>query len=150
MENDTIRRLEALRDDPDVCELSVGDAGLLKKTKRQATQDALRTLDVICCTCATAGDALVAQLRFSSCLIDEATQVVEPEALIPITLDVSKLVLVGDQKQLGPVVTGQAAKAGGLGVSLFERLLAIGMRSTMLDTQYRMHPQIAAYPAAAF
>jgi superfamily I DNA and/or RNA helicase len=42
-------------------------------------------------------------------------------------------VLVGDHKQLPPVVQSQAAKQGGLGTSLFERLLDAGAPSAMLQ-----------------
>lgn len=44
----------------------------------------------------------------------------------------------------------QACEAGGLGVSLFERLLDAGVPARLLDTQYRMHPAIAAFPSRNF
>jgi hypothetical protein len=43
------------------------------------------------------------------------------------------LVLVGDHKQLPPVVQSQAAKEGGLGKSLFERLMDAGAPSALLQ-----------------
>jgi len=36
-------------------------------------------------------------------LIDEASQAFEQEALLPITKGAKRVVMVGDQKQLGPV-----------------------------------------------
>ena len=52
--------------------------------------------------------------------------------------------------QLPPTVVSSSALAAGLSVSLFERLMANGLRPYLLDTQYRMHPSIAAFPSAAF
>ncbi|KIZ03846.1 putative Regulator of nonsense transcripts 1 [Monoraphidium neglectum] len=60
------------------------------------------------------------------------------------------LVLVGDHKQLPPVVQSQAAKEGGLGKSLFERLMDAGAPSALLQVQYRMHPSLSAFPNAQF
>ena len=48
--------------------------------------------------------------RFRQILIDEATQAMEAECLIPIVLGAKQLILVGDHCQLGPVV--MCKKAG--------------------------------------
>ena len=59
--------------------------------------------------------------------------------------------LIGDHKQLPPVITSPQAQAQGLGVSLFERLSGEGgLPTLMLDVQYRMHPAISRFPAAEF
>ncbi len=47
---------------------------------------------------------------FELCIIDEAGQCVEPEALIPLRMGLSKLVLVGDPEQLPAMVSSHAAK----------------------------------------
>jgi superfamily I DNA and/or RNA helicase len=44
-----------------------------------------------------------------------------------------RVVLVGDHKQLPPVVKSSQAAAGGLGMSLFERLMGLGAPSAMLQ-----------------
>jgi hypothetical protein len=44
-----------------------------------------------------------------------------------------RVVLVGDHKQLPPVVKNRDAEAGGLGMSLFERLMHLGAPSAMLQ-----------------
>lgn len=63
--------------------------------------------------------------------------------------------LVGDHRQLGPCLTPAAAqRPAGLATTLFDRALAghgTGMaQPLLLDTQYRMHPAISAFPNAAF
>jgi regulator of nonsense transcripts 1 len=53
----------------------------------------LQAADVVCCTCSGAGDSRLLNFRFRRLLIDEATQAVEPETMIP---------LVMGAKQVGP------------------------------------------------
>eukprot|EP00088_Acartia_fossae_P070547 TRINITY_DN947_c0_g1_i8.p1 TRINITY_DN947_c0_g1~~TRINITY_DN947_c0_g1_i8.p1 ORF type:complete len:915 (+),score=196.82 TRINITY_DN947_c0_g1_i8:99-2843(+) len=56
------------------------------------------------------------------CIIDEAGQCVEPEALIPLQYNFKKLVMVGDHKQLPPTVISRTAKQHKYDGSLFKRL----------------------------
>ncbi|EAU90702.2 DNA helicase [Coprinopsis cinerea okayama7 len=52
---------------------------------------------------------------------------------------------------LPPIVVSPEAQKLGLGVSLFERLTKEGVvPSVMLDTQYRMHPNISYFPSNEF
>jgi hypothetical protein len=82
------------------------------------------------------------------------------------------LILVGDPQQLPPTIVSRRAARAGLSQSLFERLLAtvadpdargvvslppkLTWRPTslggyfLLDTQYRMHPAIRAFPSKQF
>ena len=57
---------------------------------------------------------------------------------------------VGDHCQLPPTVVSEQADAEGLTLSLFERLVQAGVRPTMLDIQYRMHPAISQFPSDCF
>ena len=105
--------------------------------------------------------------RISVCIMDEASQCVEPEALIPLKLGFRKLVMVGDHEQLQATVISNSARQLDYQQSLFGRLissLAGGeergvetagntppmkhVRSPVLrlTTQYRMHPDIALWP----
>jgi DNA replication ATP-dependent helicase Dna2 len=68
-------------------------------------------------------------------LVDEAGQLTEPLTL-GLILRARRFVLIGDDKQLPPVVRTKS-----LSHSMFERLKRTG-NVTMLDTQYRMHPEI--------
>ncbi|XP_041987280.1 probable helicase senataxin [Aricia agestis] len=93
--------------------------------------------------------------RVALCIVDEAGQAIEPEALVPLTLGVARLTLVGDPQQLPGYICSQRAKKHGLGESLFSRLSSVAElweRSpvVLLDRQYRMHPAIADYPNRAF
>lgn len=58
-----------------------------------------------------------------------------------------RVVLVGDPCQLPPTVLSRAAEAALLAQSLFERLARAGWPVTMLQEQYRMHPDISAFPS---
>ncbi|XP_012583621.1 PREDICTED: helicase with zinc finger domain 2 [Condylura cristata] len=57
------------------------------------------------------------------------------------------VVLLGDHKQLRPVVKNEQLQNLGLDRSLFERYQK---DAYMLDTQYRMHEGICAFPSAEF
>lgn len=87
---------------------------------------------------------------------------------LSLTLQSSHVAIIGDHKQLPPVILSPEAHAGGLSTSLFERLIhekrmsslvvlvcssadtVVDIPSIMLDTQYRMHPAISAFPNKAF
>ncbi|MCL6647253.1 MAG: PD-(D/E)XK nuclease family protein [Chloroflexi bacterium] len=83
---------------------------------------------------------------FDLVILDEATQLTEPAALGVLRLG-KRFVLVGDHKQLAPIVADPTAE---LGRSLFERLWeepAAAAARVMLARQYRMREAIAAFSA---
>jgi superfamily I DNA and/or RNA helicase len=65
-------------------------------------------------------------------------------------VQVESLLLVGDPQQLPATVKSREAVDLGLSISLFDRLSLMGMKPMLLDTQYRMHPDICAFPSTAF
>jgi hypothetical protein len=88
--------------------------------------------------------------RFPLAVVDEATQAVEP-ALYLALLRADRAVLAGDHLQLPPTVLSAAAQAGGLGLSLFERLVDLhgdAARVTLAE-QHRMNARIMAFPSEA-
>ena len=93
------------------------------------------------------GDPRLQDLRFRQVLIDESTQAMEAECLIPIVMGVKQVVLVGDHCQLGPVVMSKVAAKAGLTRSLFERLVLLEIRPIRLQVQYRMHPALSEFPS---
>uniref|UniRef100_A0A8C9L8E7 RNA helicase n=1 Tax=Pavo cristatus TaxID=9049 RepID=A0A8C9L8E7_PAVCR len=85
---------------------------------------------IIITTCSSAGMFYQTGIRlghFTHVILDEAGQASEPESLIPIGLisEVNgQIVLVGDPKQLGPLIKSRIAVAFGLNISLLERLIS--------------------------
>uniref|UniRef100_A0A8H8CFX0 P-loop containing nucleoside triphosphate hydrolase protein n=1 Tax=Psilocybe cubensis TaxID=181762 RepID=A0A8H8CFX0_PSICU len=127
-----------------------------RKTKiyamqQQMLQDVVRDADVICTTCITTACNALNVVDFPVVFLDEASMSTEPASLIPIMKGSRHLALIGDHKQLPPVIISPQAKEGGLGVSLFERLTEEGhVPTVMLDMQYRMHPAISHFPSKEF
>jgi superfamily I DNA and/or RNA helicase len=90
-------------------------------------------------------------MDFPVVFLDEASMSTEPASLIPLMKGAKHLALIGDHKQLPPVITSQEAQSAGFGISLFERLIAEKVVPTvMLNTQYRMHPTLARFPSGEF
>ena len=122
----------------------------IRRLEHEMTASVLEEAEVICATTIGAGHRLLESRKFPIVLMDEATQATEPSALVPIVKGCRQLVLVGDHQQLPPTVISRRAEEGGLGRSLFDRLIACGLSSVMLTTQYRMHPILRAIPSARF
>ncbi|XP_036710448.1 probable helicase senataxin isoform X3 [Balaenoptera musculus] len=120
---------------------------------------------IICCTLSTSGGLLLeAAFRgqggvpFSCVIVDEAGQSCEVETLTPLIHRCSKLILVGDPKQLPPTVISVKAQDYGYDQSMmarFYKLLeenvehnVIGRLPVLqLTIQYRMHPDICLFPS---
>jgi hypothetical protein len=122
----------------------------VRRLERQIRDDILDRAQVLCCTCIGSGHDLLDGRSFSRVLIDEATQATEPASLVPLVKGSRQIVLVGDHRQLPPTVISRRAEKGGLGRSLFERLVEMGIAPLMLTTQYRMHPSISDFPNNRF
>jgi regulator of nonsense transcripts 1 len=124
----------------------------LRRRMRKLKKDLISRSDVICCTCVKAPSvAKLPGTSFRLLIVDEATQGIEYEVMLPVlTASLERIVLVGDHRQLGPLVLSAWCRAANLSRSLFERLLACGSSLTLLDEQYRMHPSISLFPIAEF
>jgi hypothetical protein len=83
-EKSEFRKLMQLK--KELGELSTQDEKKYKQLKRSTERELLMAADVICTTCAGAGDPRLANFRFTKVLLDECTQATEPEALIPIVM----------------------------------------------------------------
>ncbi|KJP87800.1 hypothetical protein AK88_02556 [Plasmodium fragile] len=134
----------------EVGELSQKDERRLKKLIFFAEYKILLEADVICTTCVGAMDKRLKRFRFSQVLVDEATQSTEPECLVPLVTGAKQIVLVGDHCQLGPIIVCKKAANAGLGKSLFERLVMLGITPFRLEVQYRMHPALSEFPSYVF
>ncbi|KAH7295384.1 hypothetical protein KP509_27G044200 [Ceratopteris richardii] len=90
---------------------------------------------------------------FDAVIIDEAAQALEPATLIPLQLlktSRAKCIMVGDPKQLPATIISQRATKFSFECSLFERLQKGGHPVSLLNVQYRMHPEICCFPSAHF
>lgn len=102
---------------------------------------------VLCATAAGADSTTLGGQRFDCVILDEATQVPDPVALVALAR-ATRAVLAGDPHQLPPTVVDLAAGRAGLGTTFFERLLARAPEaSRMLRVQHRMHADIMAFPS---
>lgn len=131
-------------------ELSAADEGRYLRLKTRCENEILSAADVVLATCTGSGAASLSRLRFRTVLIDEATQATEPESLIALVHGAEQVILVGDHRQLGPVIMNKKAAKAGLKTSLFERLIALGIRPIRLQVQYRMHPCLSEFPSNMF
>ncbi len=122
----------------------------IRRMEDLMTASVLDDAEVICATTIGCGHRLLESRKFPIVLMDEATQATEPSALVPIVKGCRQLILVGDHQQLPPTVLSRRAEKGGLNRSLFDRLIACGLGSVMLTTQYRMHPVLREFPSARF
>ncbi len=127
---------------------------LLKEARtleRRAVSAVLDRAQIVCATLANLGSGELERARFDLALLDEATQATEPLTLMAF-LRTRRLVMAGDHRQLPPTILSAAAQSGGLGISLFERLLndhGDGPQvKQLLCEQHRMHQQIMAFPSA--
>eukprot|EP00768_Dysnectes_brevis_P005628 gnl/Dysnectes_brevis/4141_a5456_442.p1 GENE.gnl/Dysnectes_brevis/4141_a5456_442~~gnl/Dysnectes_brevis/4141_a5456_442.p1 ORF type:complete len:1882 (-),score=496.31 gnl/Dysnectes_brevis/4141_a5456_442:102-5747(-) len=112
--------------------------------------------DVVCTTLASSRskgflDALaLVPNGFDAVLIEEAGQAAEPECIMGLGF-ANFAVLAGDHQQLPPTVLSDQAEKAGFRRSLMERLVSSSTLSPQfLNRQYRMMPDIAAFPSARF
>ena len=110
--------------------------------KHRAEVAVLRTAQVIFCTCSETGSRRIKDSigQAEQCVIDECGMCTEPETLLPMILS-KKIILVGDHKQLQPVVLSKTAVSLGLKISMFQRMFedqSMSQYCIMLTEQYRM------------
>ena len=89
--------------------------------------------------------------NFKYVLIDEATQCCELESLLPIMHGSRYVIMIGDQKQLGPTIIYPKGDLVGMKISLFERMIKLYPDNYyMLKKQYRMSEELALFPSKFF
>uniref|UniRef100_A0ACB8F7I5 Uncharacterized protein n=1 Tax=Sphaerodactylus townsendi TaxID=933632 RepID=A0ACB8F7I5_9SAUR len=77
-------------------------------------------------------------------VVEEAAEVLEAHTLTTLSKACQHLILIGDHQQLRPSTNVyDLAKNFNLEVSLFERLVKVGVPFVRLDFQHRMRPEIA-------
>ena len=132
-----------------------------KRPKMGDIQRRLQAMNVVVSTTSTllSQPFLIQLMNFSLCIVDEASQILEPNIIGLLVSDhIQRFILIGDHKQL-PAVVQQPDDEPSLHacrLSLFERLLqqerAAGRDDfvAILRRQGRMHPDIAAFPNEFF
>ena len=121
--------------------------------RRNAQAKILNDAQIICSTLSGSAHDFLANMgiTFDQVVIDEACQCVELSSIIPLRYGCKKCIMVGDPNQLPPTVLSQAAASFNYEQSLFVRMQQNNPNSVyLLDVQYRMHPQISAFPSAQF
>ena len=121
--------------------------------RHRAQQEILNGADVVCATLSGSGHDMFQKLtiEFETVVIDEAAQSIELSALIPLKYGCAKCIMVGDPKQLPPTVLSREAARFQYEQSLFVRMQTNHPDDVhLLDTQYRMHPEISLFPSQAF
>jgi len=121
--------------------------------RRRFQQEIIDGAHVLCATLSGSGHDMFRNLNveFETVIIDEAAQCIELSALIPLKYGCSKCILVGDPEQLPPTVLSRSAQSFGYEQSLFVRMQKNHPKDVhLLDTQYRMHPEISYFPSQQF
>ncbi|XP_061174853.1 probable helicase senataxin [Saccostrea echinata] len=142
----------------------IQDISLTRAEELSLKQKILQSATIVCGTLSAFGQYFIFDLlshrkregkpMFDCVIVDEASQANELDCIIPLQYEVNKFILVGDPEQLPPTVTSSKAARNYFGQSLFERFYRHFQSSKedpspilMLDTQYRMHPDIAYWPS---
>jgi DNA replication ATP-dependent helicase Dna2 len=152
---------------------SVGTAETVADAYQDVVYDILHNIPVIASTTATwssdkynvasvamEGDLPRDSLAFDVAIVDEAGQLTMPAILGALRL-ARRFILVGDEKQLPPLVLSKEAAEAGLADSLFSMLKALNEQYAQdhplaisacvsLRTQYRMNKWIANFSSTVF
>lgn len=137
-----------------------------KEDRRSFTTAIMNEANIILSTLSSSQSSAMDKFRNISskysirCLIvDEASQCVEPELLMPLIYpSISKVILIGDPHQLPATVISQKAAKCHYDRSLFERFFIHFKENAenndnpiiQLKTQYRMHKEICHFPSKHF
>ncbi|XP_060608013.1 helicase with zinc finger domain 2-like isoform X2 [Ruditapes philippinarum] len=125
-------------------------------TVREVSIEEIKKYDVILCTTNVCiKQEVIKTLDVYQIIIDDAAMCTEPQALATIIATKAEhVVLIGDHKQLRPVVKCREAALLGLEKSLFERYATTesskNVPFTRLSDQYRMNPEICRLPSKHF
>ncbi len=128
--------------------MAFAEAGRLSGWARQLEDHLLGYIldasDVVVCTLVGAASSILGDREFTTCIIDEAAQALEPASWIPIIRS-NRVVLAGDPYQLPPTVKSKEAARGGFGITLLEKALERHGRNALLEVQYRMNARIMGF-----
>ncbi|ORZ10100.1 AAA domain-domain-containing protein, partial [Absidia repens] len=126
--NDELKELEHMLEDPQNSEEETDNiANAIQRFRRCENMLELHKADVVGTTCSASCFEIFSESQFPFILMDECSQVMEPLSMVPLLrFKCSKMVMIGDPKQLPPTVATQADENNpglGLDKSLFSRLI---------------------------
>jgi superfamily I DNA and/or RNA helicase len=125
----------------------------IEEEKNYLTSNYMKNVNIWGATLFETGKYSFKDLHFDVVIVDEVSKAMPPELVLPI-LKAEKLILVGDHKQLPPIVkdvsledlaheTGISLDSLDFETTVFEKLIINNPQSyVMLNKQYRMHPHI--------
>ena len=123
-----------------------------KNLKNTLEKEIINEADVIFSTLDSCIKECLNNTQIEAVIVDEAAISVEASLIIPLFHLPNKLILVGDHKQLRPSdlkVIPKLERAG-FYTSLYQRIFENYHDLCLLDTQYRMHPDILDFPNDQF
>ena len=96
-------------------------------------------------TCAARYRPILQKICPKIVLVEEAAEVLEAHIITSLTKGCQHLIFIGDHQQLRPTpAVYELAKKYKLDVSLFERMVNVGIQCERLSVQHRMRPEIAS------
>ena len=121
----------------------------IRKIEQEMSLGFINSAQIITGTFIGLQDKKLRNLKVDAVFIDEAGQAVEP-SIWTVAHYAPKLFMAGDPLQLPPTIFTDKAKSLGLGVSLIEQGIKLGIPTTLLDIQYRMNHKIMQFSNAQF
>jgi ATP-dependent RNA/DNA helicase IGHMBP2 len=112
-------------------------------------QKVLDDAQVIACTLIGSTSDYLGDRRFSTVVIDEAGQGIEPGLWVPIQR-AERVIMAGDPYQLPPTIKSQEAGRQGLAITLLEKAIERHPEVSLLRTQYRMNAHIMQFSNEQF
>eukprot|EP00002_Diphylleia_rotans_P015855 TRINITY_DN3072_c0_g1_i1.p1 TRINITY_DN3072_c0_g1~~TRINITY_DN3072_c0_g1_i1.p1 ORF type:complete len:628 (-),score=98.46 TRINITY_DN3072_c0_g1_i1:312-2195(-) len=114
----------------------------------QANRKKVSEAEVLFCTTSSAGSSIVKYMRgIQALIVDEAARAIEAEMLIPLGHHPSKVMFVGDTKQLVHGCNSNRVARLKYGRSIMTRMVEeLNTPFLPLELQYRMTPEISYWP----
>ena len=116
-----------------------------ERNEEKSSLSILEDFPIIVATTSTISNPVFEKIGIQTIIIDEASQMTEPTVLSAL-IEGDKFILVGDHKQLPPVVQNSKISDEGMSVSLFERLAKANPSNIhFLKQQFRMNEKLIDY-----
>jgi ATP-dependent RNA/DNA helicase IGHMBP2 len=115
-----------------------------KELEDRLIRSVIQQAKVITCTLTGVQNPYIKQIRFKTCIIDEAAQALQGACWMAI-LKADRIVLAGDPFQLPPTVKNVVAAQNGLSETLLDIAIRKFQSVNLLNVQYRMNKDIMQF-----